>query len=267
MSGNKKETVALSILQPPREFKRTLDELRGKNALAAIEPFLEKIKKSEIRPLNIKPLRAVAVGLNYAKLFEKDSKLFEESFTNKAVDLAALGDIEDRAFGLWQATTIAKNTRLLPEPLDAMLAELKTLRAKLQRSAEYVWSQNPELMKSVHRLRGVRGHRDKADALNFLAVMFSDRWKEVEHKCKVSSNDISQAQKLSLDILQALTVERKPRLEAAVFRRDRAYEYLCRGIDEIRACAAFVHRKNPRALSSYVPLYPSRQRKKKDQPS
>jgi hypothetical protein len=267
MSVNKKETGLKSISYLLRGYKRTLDAQRGEKALAAIDPFLERIKKSDIRPLNIKPARAVSVGLNYAALFEKDRRLFEESFKQKAVDLVALGDIEDRALGLWHAAILAKNAGILPEPLDGMLAESRTLRAKLQRSAEYVWSGNPALMKSVRRLRGVRGHRNKADALHVLAVMFSEHWKEVERRCAVSQKDISKAQKVSADILKALTGNRKPRLEAAVLKRDRAYEYLCRGIDEIRACAAFVHRNNPKALSSYVPLYPSRKRKKKDQTS
>ena len=87
MNDKNKKPVLRAVAD---EVTSAFDELSGKKELKTLEPLLEKIPKRHLRGMNVNPPKAVSIGLGYARLFEKDKKLFEDSFRQKAVDLDGL---------------------------------------------------------------------------------------------------------------------------------------------------------------------------------
>ncbi len=146
-------------------------------------------------------------------------------------------------------------------PLQILMQQAKPLRVKLLRAANYLFGDHERLGEVVAAIRAGNGHMNKADDLGSLATLFTENWHYVMGRCDVTEEDVLQAQALGTRMLQLMGASNRANILELRDLRDRAGEYMRRGIEEIRSAAAFVFRHNPEFLERYPKLY-SRTRKR-----
>ena len=97
-----------------------------------------------------------------------------------------------------------------------------------------------------------------------LASLFEDHWGWVETRCRIREADLKRARALAFSLVQALgpraTTEELSKLRDT---RDRAGRFLQLGVDELRAAATYVHRRESDPLERYPGVYVPRARSRR----
>jgi hypothetical protein len=238
------------------------DSMEGETALEAIRPFLGRIPPGEIRRLTVSPQTLVRVGLIYARLYGEDRYIFEKYFSKEVFDAAELDNIGDRVKGFWQADIMLRQALDAQGPLEALLMKSAPLRTNLLKAAEYLWSDDPGLCGIVADIRSGHSHVNKADDLRSMAALFAEHWEQVENRCDVTKEDVVRADDLSARILEIMDTAGNAEISDLKRTRDTCSEYARRGIEDIRAAAAFAYRKDQERLNRY-PTFALGKKKKK----
>ena len=96
---------------------------------------------------------------------------------------------------------------------------------------------------------------DQADDLLRYAVLFEDQWPVAKGNSAVTEQDVSDARELSARVLEHLSSVPPQEIAAHRDLRNRAGEYLIRGVEDIRDAARYVFRKDQDAMKRYPSLY------------
>jgi hypothetical protein len=247
--------------------KAVTDELMSfapsaaEKALARLASTICQIPENEARVLRVGVHTAVITGLRVAQSFAGDREQIAASFAPDAFDPAEHDDLEDRALALWHADLLLRDAGEQAGSSPDLLDQAKQMRARLLKAAEYLWNNDSELRDLVADIRSHRGRADMADDLARLRRLFVEHWPEAKASCSLTSKDLEQAKDLGKAVINALSRGEADELADLRLLRDRAAEHLRRGIDDVRAAAAFVFRDDPASLAKYPGLYSSRNRR------
>jgi hypothetical protein len=91
----------------------------------------------------------------------------------------------------------------------------------------------------LNRIRKGNEHSNDADDMGSLATLFTERWDTYEGLCNITLEDITRAEAVGADILQAITPPRKHPCDNVRTLRNEAAWYLREAIEEVRAAAAY----------------------------
>jgi hypothetical protein len=238
-----------------------IDSREGESALEEVKGRILAIPSSEVRQLKVSATSAVGIGLAYARSYAEDRPLFARTFTEKAFDTAEYDNLAERAKAFWQADILMRQETNSEGPFRLLVTAAKPLRTKLMRAASYLWADDPELGDVVSHIRSGNGYANRADDLGSLATLFTEHWARAEGKCDVTLEDIAEAESVGADILRAMSPSRSEAYDDMRSLRNRAAEYLRRGIEEVRAGAAYIYRDSPGEMERYPSLFAGRKRK------
>ncbi len=238
-----------------------IDSTEGEKALLAIKPKLLAIPSSDVRQFKVNATSAVGIGLAYDHAYSEDRDLFSKTFNKEVFDPAAYDDMGQRAKGFWQADILMRQEINSEAPFRLLIMAAKPLRSKLMRAATYLWGDDPELGDVVAHIRTGNGHANNADDMGSLATLFNEHWDKAEGKCDVTLEDIAEAESLGASILQAMSPSSKEEVDNVRDLRNRAAEYLRRGIEELREGASYIYRNNPTKRDRYPSMFIRRRRK------
>jgi hypothetical protein len=257
--GNMDENSQVN--EVPAEF------IGSEEKLEAVRPKLDAIKEEEVRWFKLNVLSTVTSAIRVWQSYSADKPLFAKTFTAEGFDAAGLSDLPLRIGALWYSDVllgqVMKPTRTLP---GEIINEAKPLHAKLAAAALYLFKNDPTLGPQVMSIREGSGYLDMAGDLVRYASLFTSLWNAVQNRCDITESDLKSEKRLSPIMLEGLTAVPAKELEARRDLRDRAAEYLCRGVEEIRDAATYVFRKKPSRLSQYPSLYSSRGPSRKTKP-
>ena len=116
----------------------------------------------------------------------------------------------------------------------------------------------------VADIRSERSYLSHADDLGTLSTLFADNWSEIENSCAVTKGEVARAEQLGAEILEVMGQVEAEEILGLKAARNRTAEYLRRGIEEIRAAAAFVFRNDAARYERYPALRSRRPVKKPD---
>jgi hypothetical protein len=146
-------------------------------------------------------------------------------------------------------------------PFRLLVLEAKPLRTKMMKAASYLWGEDPELCDVVAGIRKGHGYANKADDLGSLATLFTEHWQRADGQCGVTLEDIARAEELGARILKSMSPSRNEVFDDARSLRQRAAEYLRRGIEEVRSAASYIFRNDPKEMKRYPSLFIRRRKK------
>jgi hypothetical protein len=233
-----------------------------KEALDQLSPLLLAIPADDVRTLRVNPTYAVAICLRVAAALEQDRELFAQHFSPEKFDLADYDDLAGRGLALWQANILLQRAKGTITASTVVYEQCKALRLKLLEAAEYLYSDHPELGSVVADIRSGHGKLNITDDLAALVNLFQDQWDDAEPNCRITEDDLEAATELCMQMILASTIQTFSEVvHDARDLRNRAAEYLRRGVDDIRAAAGFVFRNDPEALESYPGLFSGRKRR------
>jgi hypothetical protein len=228
----------------------------------AVESNLDRVRNkllaldlAQVRRFCLSVPYAVSATTQVARAFAEDRPLFVATFRPEALNPDDFDDLPARAGALWYCDAMLRQAI---DPKGALAKELltaKPLRAKLLRAATYLWEDDEELGPVVADIRAGSGHVDTADDLVRLAVLFSDQMQACHSRCDVTLADVEAARSLGARMLSAWRKNSTQKTTELREMRDRAGEYLMRGVDHIRAAAQFIFRNDEAAFSRYPSLY------------
>ncbi|MDJ0764378.1 MAG: hypothetical protein QNJ97_15475 [Myxococcota bacterium] len=223
--------------------------------LEKIKPQLDALRPEEVRQFNLSVPNAVSAAMRVFKAFKADVSAFVRTFRFDAFDPADYENFPERVGALWYVNK-QLNQAIDPKgDADAILAKIGPLHAKLGKAAVYLWCDSEELGPVVADIRAGAGRMDKADELVRYAALFEEHWAEAKDNSNVTQDDLTAARTLSAQLIDTLTAI--PPSDLAELRdiQNRAGEYLRRAVDDIRAAAIYIFRRDPEALERYPSLY------------
>ncbi len=261
--NNKEKTEATAIAEATRsELEPQLAEMDGEESLRKVLPRLKALSEEGIRVLKATVAIVVGIGLSVERAFAEDRAAFSATFKPEVFDVAAYDDIGDRARAFWHTDIRLRQATDSSGPLQPLLAEAKPLRSKLLKSALYLWEDDPDLGDVVSSIRAGNGNANKADDLGSLATLFAEHWQLVDGQCSVTKQDLVRANELGATILMNISPSQSEEVDALQDLRNRAAEYLRRGIEDIRAGAGFIFRKRQEKMERYPSLFAGRRKKR-----
>ena len=236
------------------------DYVDAGKAFEKLKPVLEKMDREDVLKMNINLLRAVLNAFKLARAYKKDREQFEGRFVKSTFDPDLYDDITERAMALWYADI---NVRQSTDPVDLHIIIDKAIPVhnKLQKAANYLWDEDPELGDVVAAIRRGRSHPDMADDILSMVNLFESRWAYAKDRCDISEEDLVEARVLGIRIMEALNNTAEETVLAA--RRDirsRAATWLRMGVDDVRAAASYIFRENPEEMERYPSLFSGRRR-------
>ena len=225
-------------------------------ALQKIMPEVLAIPASEIRKYVASIVYVVALSMRILRAFTEDRERIASLFSPQGFLPKAYDNLIERIKGLWQADVLYRQGVEGKRPGLELMERARRAWHKLIRDAEYVFGNDPDRKEIVADLRSGRGTLDKADDLLSLSVLFSNHWDEIKDRCDVSREEIDEARSLALRIIEIVSPQvNVNELEELRAVRNGAFEYLRRGIDDIRAAAAFAFRDEPSRLKCYPSIF------------
>jgi hypothetical protein len=235
----------------------------GKKILEDMKPTLLAIPEDEIRTSKAGAMKAVQCGFSYSNALVDDKPAFLAELSSKSRVVPILDDIRNRAVAFWIAQILLRRCENeLVLPIKQLLLESESLRERLLESLKYLWRKDAIKRALLKDISAGRSRIDKADDLARLNMIFNDHWTNLNGRCDVEKDDVERSRDLSEQLLSALSGPQEIELYEVQDLRNRAYEHLRRGIDDIRHAAKFVFRDQPRRLKRY-PLLHSLGRKKR----
>ncbi len=223
--------------------------------LEKIKPRLDELRPGEVRQFNLSVPSTVTVGMRIWKAYKLDQTKFVETFTKRAFDPVAYEDFPERVGALWYLNVQLQQVTDPKGDLDGILAEIVPLHSKLGKSAAYLWGDSEELGDIVADIRSGGGHADKADDLVRYTALFEEHWAEADGSCAVTKDDLVKSRALAAKLMDAMTAVPASDIAELKNTRDRAGEYLRRGVDDIRDAAAYIFRSDPEAVERYPSLF------------
>jgi hypothetical protein len=235
--------------------KKLTNVLAGEKALAAVSPFISQIPRDQVRRLTFEPVSLIGVGLKYAELFREDRAEFEAKLTQAGFDVREYDDMEKRAMAFWYTDICYRQSRGKDRPVRKLVPEARLLRKKMIKAVSYLWQHDPKKMKTLADIRSGRSHLKLADDLGRLAQLLTDHWREADGHCAVTRKDIERARTLGTEMLSVIPLSETAEKSALKETRNRAAEYLRRGIQEINVAATFLFRRDHARYARYPNLY------------
>ena len=169
-----------------------------------------------------------------------------------------------RAEALWEADVLLEKTEENNDDVTRVADQARSVKRRLLRTAEYLWGDDKDKMEMVSIAKTGYSYMDLADNIFTLYHLFIDNWDEVNSRSDVTEAEMTAAHALGNRLLDAIGPSRDEMVKAVQDLRDRASEYVRRGIDDIRTAAGFIFRNNPKHLSRYPNLGSLRRRRRSD---
>ncbi len=233
-------------------------------ALQNIMPQVLAIPAHEVRRHAASIVFVVALSMRILRAFTEDLERIASLFSLQGFLPKKYEDLIERIKGLWQADVLFRQCVEGKRPGLELMERARWAWHKLIRDAEYVFGKDPDRKQIVADLRSGRGTLNRADDLLSLSVLFSNHWDEIKDRCNVSREDIDEARSLALRIIEIVSPQANVNeLEELRAVRDGAFEYLRRGIDDIRAAAAFAFRDEPSRLKNYPSLFSGKKNRRR----
>ncbi len=230
----------------------------GKQAFERIGPILMEIPLEATRKLMVGVMKAVLVCISIAKAYGEEQWLFVKNFTPFAFDPSKYSDLEDRAKALWYLDILLRQADKDISASRSLIKRAKSIRKKFLRTAEFIWGLYPPRAEVIAEIRANKGNINLADDVAGLANIFIENWAFVDGRYDVSFDEIKEAENLSMLMVESFGNKEELSIKDLQDMRDRAAEYLRRGVDEMRKVAAFVHKDDPKAMKNYPSLYSRR---------
>ncbi len=233
-------------------------------ALQIIMPEVLAIPAHEVRRHAASIVFVVALSMRILRAFTEDRERIASLFSPQGFLLKTYDNLIERIKGLWQADVLFRQGVEGKRPGLELMERARLAWHKLIRDAEYVFGNDPDRKEIVAELRSGRGTLNRADDLLSLSVLFTNHWDEIKDRCDVSMEEIDEARSLALRIIEIVSPQvNVNELEELRAVRDGAFEYLRRGIDDIRAAAAFTFRDEPSRLKSYPSLFSGKKNRRR----
>ena len=233
-------------------------------SLQSILPEVTAIPEHEVRKYIASIVYVVALSMRILRAFTEDRERIASLFSPQGFLLKTYDDLIDRIKGLWQADVLLRQGVEGKRPGRELMERARWAWQKLIRDAEYVFGNDPDRKEIVADLRAGKGTLNRADDLLSVSVLFSNNWDEIKDRCNVSREEIDEARSLALRIIETINTQANvSEMEELRAVRDGAFEYLRRGIDDIRAAAAFAFRDEPSRLKNYPSLFSGRKNRRR----
>ena len=233
-------------------------------ALQNIMPQVKAIPAHEVRRYIASIVYVVALSMRILRAFTEDRERIASLFSPQGFLLKTYDDLIERIKGLWQADVLYRQVVEGKRPGKELMERARWAWQKLIRDAEYVFGNDPDRKEIVADLRAGKGTLNRADDLLSVSVLFSNNWDEIKDRCNVSREEIDEARSLALRIIEIVSPQvNVNELEELRAVRNGAFEYLRRGIDDIRAAAAFAFRDEPSRLKNYPSLFSGRKNRRR----
>ncbi len=233
-------------------------------SLQSILPEVTAIPEHEVRKYIASIVYVVALSMRILRAFTEDRERIASLFSPQGFLLKTYDDLIDRIKGLWQADVLLRQGVEGKRPGRELMERARWAWQKLIRDAEYVFGNDPDRKEIVADLRAGKGTLNRADDLLSVSVLFSNNWDEIKDRCNVSREEIDEARSLALRIIEIVSPQvNVNELEELRAVRNGAFEYLRRGIDDIRAAAAFAFRDEPSRLKNYPSLFSGRKNRRR----
>ncbi len=233
-------------------------------ALQSILPDVLAIPEHEVRRYVASIVFVVALSMRILRAFTEDRERIASLFSPQGFSPKKYENLIERIKGLWQADVLFRQGVEGKRPGQELMERARWAWQKLIRDAEYVFGNDPDRKEIIADLRSGRGTLNRADDLLSLSVLFTNHWDEIKDRCNVSMEEIDEARSLALRIIEIVSPQvNVNELEELRAVRDGAFEYLRRGIDEIRAAAAFAFREEPSRLKKYPSLFSGKKNRRR----
>jgi hypothetical protein len=250
-----------SVAAAPGEGADPFDMQTADQALKSLHAKLAAIAVGKIQSFRAPVAQVVANIMRVYRSFREDSERLTATFKPEAFSPAAYDDLPVRAQALWHADT---KLRQLLDPTGisvALVAKAEPLKKKIFRAASYLWGDDPEIGSQIDAIRAGNGYLDLADDLVALSGVFGAHWSFASGKCDITEADLAAARGVASELMTALVGRDASRETAgrdiAQVRdvRDRAATYAREGIDDVRAAAAFIYRRDSEAWTERYPSF------------
>jgi hypothetical protein len=237
-------------------------ETKGQETLKSNQEILEELMDdlmafdaNDVRMFSLSVPATVSYGLKCWKSFNEDQDKFTAIFKAEAFDPKSYQDFEARLGTLWYTDALLQKAVDPQGDIAMVMEDIVPLHAKFAKAAEYLWSDDPKVGPIVRDLRSGSGYMDKADDLFRYVPLFEEHWDDIKDRCGIKKADVAEAGNLSSKYMRATVAV--PDGEIARLRdlRNRAGEYLCRAVDDIRDAGKYVFRYNEKHLDRYPSLY------------
>ncbi len=232
------------------------ESLQGTQAiLDKLMDDLMAFDANDVRMFSLSVPATVSYGLKCWKSFKEDQNKFTAIFKTAAFNPQSYHDFKARLGTLWYTDALLQKAVDPQGDVAMVMEDIVPLHAKFAKAAEYLWSDDPKVGPIVRDLRSGSGYMDKADDLFRYVPLFEDYWDDIKDRCGIKEADTEEARNLAAKYMQATVAV--PDGEIARLRdlRNRAGEYLCRAVDDIRDAAKYVFRHDEKHLDRYPSLY------------
>ena len=236
-----------------------IDATKAWQSYERLKSKLEAIPASSVQQFRANVPKAISNAFKVIRSFERDRERFEPLLGLAVFKAEDLEDLADRPMALWHADIKLRQALERVGDLGDVLETGRVLQRKLRKNALFLWSEDAGLQGVITGIRRGRGKLDLADDLAALADLFESRWAEVENRCGLEKADIEAGKVLSIRLIEKLNASAVS-AEATAWRdqRDRAGEYLVRGIRAVRHAAAMLFDQSSGLSDSYPSLYAGR---------
>jgi hypothetical protein len=239
------------------------EKLKGnQEILEELMDDLMAFDANDVRMFSLSVPATVSYGLKCWKSFNEVQDRFTAIFKTEAFDPKSFQNLESRLGTLWYTDALLQKAADPQGDIALVMEEIVPLHAEFTKAAEYLWSDDPKVGPVVKDMRSGSGYMDKADDLFRYVPLFEEHWDGIKDQCGIKEADIEEARNLSAKYMQATVAV--PDGEIARLRdlRNRAGEYLCRAVDDIRDAARYVFRNDERAMNRYPSLYKTKYQKR-----
>lgn len=241
-------------------IRTTPDDNVTRGALAAARGLLNELPADEVRspPMPVDRMIVEAVALGISAESTRDLLLAKglspQHLTNLPLFADALAEAQAEL-------TPVRNVRR-SEPELTIEAEAVELRAEMMAEARFVFRQDTKAQAALDHIQEGNGLADLVQDLRELAVMVEQNKAAFEKAGLDPDAKAARARAVSSQLTVYVATRRSAdRANAgALETRDRAATLLADTMAEIRACAAFALRKQPRLLAKFRHAYKSRRK-------
>lgn len=231
--------------------KRPPDDLSSGGALASARGLLDQLPDDEVRPPPFPVDRMVAEALSLSVSAES----VRELLLAKGLSPAQLTHLPLFAYALSEAQAELNPLRGLrrSEAEIALEAEAVALRAEMMTEARFVLRKDVDAQSALDRVQEGNGLDDLVQDLRELAVLVERNEADFERAGTDPRTKTASARSIATQLATHVANRRgADRASAgALETRDRAATLLADVMADVRACAAFALRKNPRLLAKF----------------
>ncbi|HEU4406579.1 MAG TPA: hypothetical protein VFS43_15035 [Polyangiaceae bacterium] len=240
--------------QPPPDATPPL------GALAAARGLLEELPADEVRPppMPVDRMVAEALALSVSAESARDQLLAKGLSPRQLADLPLLANALAEA----QARLTPLRSLRRSESELALEAEAVDLRAEMMTEARFVLRKDADARAALGRVQKGSGLDDLVQDLRELAVLIEQNEAAFEKAGTEPRAKAARARSVASRLAAYVATRRgADRASAGAFEtRDRAATLLADTMADIRACAAFALRKQPRLLAKFRCVYKARRK-------